>query len=52
MGYYIIKGHLRFRKSLGKNCKNILNGEYQKEGIKYEGGMKPFCPLRSSPLDI
>ena len=50
MGYYIIKGHLRFRKSLCE--KNILNGEYQKEGIKYEGGMKPFCPLRSSPLDI
>ena len=29
---------LKFYRSLGKNCKNILKGEYQKEGIKYEGG--------------
>ena len=29
---------LKFYRSLGKNGKNILKGEYQKEGIKYEGG--------------
>ena len=29
---------LRFQKLPGRNGKNILRGEYQKEAIKYEGG--------------
>ena len=33
---------LKFYRSLGKNDKNILKGEYQKEGIKYEGGWYPW----------
>ena len=36
VGHYTIA--LKFHRSLGKNGKNILKGEYQKEGIKYEGG--------------
>ena len=39
---------LRFHKSLRKNGENILKGEYPKEEIKYEVGMKPLCPLRHS----
>ena len=37
VGHYTIV--LKFHRSLGKNGKNVLKGEYQKEGIKYEGGM-------------
>ena len=33
---------LKFHRSLGKNGKNVLKGEHQKEGIKYEGGMIPL----------
>ena len=36
MGHYTIV--LKFHRSLGKNGKNVLKGEYQKEGIKYERG--------------
>ena len=40
--YKDIVGHynivIKFHRSLRKNSKNILKGEYQKEGIKYEGG--------------
>ena len=36
MGHYITV--LRFYRSLRKNDKNILKGEYQKDGIKYEDG--------------
>ena len=34
MGHYTII--LTFYRSLGKNDKNILKGEYQKDEIKYE----------------
>ena len=34
--YYTIV--LKFHRSLGKNGKDVLKGEYQREGIKYEGG--------------
>ena len=34
--YYTIV--LKFHRSLGKNGKDVLKGEYQKERIKYEGG--------------
>ena len=34
MGHYTII--LTFYRSLGKNAKNILKGEYQKDEIKYE----------------
>ena len=34
MGHYTTV--LTFYRSLGKNDKNILKGEYQKDGIKYE----------------
>ena len=33
---------LKFHKSHGKNGKNVLKGEYQKERIKYEGAMIPL----------
>ena len=49
VGHYDIV--LKFYISLGKNGKNTLKGEYQKEGIKYEGGegMIPLgYPLQSS----
>ena len=47
VGHYTIV--LKFHRSLGKNGKNVLKGEYQKEGIKYEGGMIPLgYPLQSS----
>ena len=36
VGHYTIV--LKFYRSHGKNGKNILKGEYQKEGIKYVGG--------------
>ena len=40
--YKGIVGHhtivLKFYKSLGKNGKNVLKGEYQREGIQYERG--------------
>ena len=36
MGHYTTV--LTFYRSLGKNDKNILKGEYQKDGIKYEDG--------------
>ena len=36
VGHYKIV--LTFHRSLGKNGKNILKGEYPKKGIKYEGG--------------
>ena len=35
--YYTIV--LKVHRSLGKNGKDVLKGEYQREGIKYEGGM-------------
>ena len=45
--YYTIV--LKFHRSLGKNGKDVLKGEYQREGIKYEGGMIPLgYPLQSS----
>ena len=47
MGHYTIV--LKFHRSLGKNGKDVLKGEYQREGIKYEGGMIPLgYPLQSS----
>ena len=36
VGHYTIV--LKFDRSLGKNDKDVLKGEYQREGIKYEGG--------------
>ena len=36
VGHYTIV--LKFHRSLGKNGKDVLKGEYQREGIKYEGG--------------
>ena len=42
---------LKFHRSLGKNGKNVLKGEYQKEGIKYEEGGEVIplgYPLQSS----
>ena len=61
VGHYTIV--LRFHRSLWKNGKNILKGEYQKEGEKYGGGggwylSDTYCNLhmlvtffmRTSPL--
>ena len=36
VGHYTIV--LKFHRSLGKNGKDVLKGEYQREGIKYEVG--------------
>ena len=36
VGHYTIV--LKFHRSFGKNGKNVLKGENQKVGIKYEGG--------------
>ena len=45
--YYTIV--LKFHRSLGKNGKDVLKGKYQREGIKYEGGMiRLGYPLQSS----
>ena len=47
VGHYTIV--LKFHRSLGKNGKDVLKGEYQREGIKCEGGMIPLgYPLQSS----
>ena len=43
VSHYTIVGVLRFHRWLGKNGENILKGGYQKEGIKYKGGMIPLC---------
>ena len=36
---------LRFQKLPGRNGKNILREEYQKERIKYKGRTIPLYPL-------
>ena len=47
MGHYTMV--LKFDRSVGKNGKNTLTGEFQKEGIRYEGGMIPLgYPIQSS----
>ena len=40
VGHYTIV--LKFHRPIEKNGKNVLKGEYQKEGIEYEGEMVPL----------
>ena len=47
VGHYTIV--VKFHRSLGKNGKDVLKGEYQREGIRYEAVMIPLgYPLQFS----